>query len=400
MFPRASMTLAVILFAAAARGNEPELRTLTQLHRFEGPVPGSQFGGALDLQGRLTIVGAINRGGRAYLYDVQSGEQLHEYLANEETDTPYGGISVAIDDDQALIGRYSDDVFLRLPGSAFLVNTHTGEDEFHLRASDAVTSNNFGYSGDMESPFAVIGAPTARTGGVSFGAAYVFDTATGSELAKLAPDDAHEHQLFGLSVDVEGGLAVVGAPQDDTLGEWAGAADLFDMASGTQLFKLTADDAESNNRFGESVAIRDGLAIVGAPDLEAGSKSGAAYVFDVHTGEQLYKLTGDETARKVGGDVDIFGNLALVGASGSPKGAAFLFDLRTGDQIAKLLAADASPASGFGQTVALNGRFAVIGAPADNSVYVFVVPEPSTAVLLLAGACVAVASTARWRVIG
>ena len=64
-----------------------------------------------------------------------------------------------------------------------------------------------------------------------------------------------------------------------------------------ELHKLTASDAAANDWFGYSVAVSGTAAIVGArDDDDAGSSSGSAYLFDVATGSQIAKLTASDAA--------------------------------------------------------------------------------------------------------
>ena len=54
-----------------------------------------------------------------------------------------------------------------------------------------------------------------------------------------------------------------------------------DASIATQLAKLVADDGATDGQFGKSVAISDGIAVVGAwGDDDKGSFSGAAYLFE------------------------------------------------------------------------------------------------------------------------
>lgn len=55
-----------------------------------------------------------------------------------------------------------------------------------------------------------------------------------------------------------------------------------DAPFATQLAKLIAADGAKNDIFGQSVAISDGIAVVGAyGDEDKGSYSGSAYVFEM-----------------------------------------------------------------------------------------------------------------------
>ena len=79
---------------------------------------------------------------------------------------------------------------------------------------------------------------------------------------------------------LSGSTAIVGARYDDDAGTNSGSVYLFDAATGSQIAKLTASDAAANDWFGSSVAISGTTALVGAyNDDDAGSSSGSAYLF-------------------------------------------------------------------------------------------------------------------------
>ena len=63
------------------------------------------------------------------------------------------------------------------------------------------------------------------------GSAYLFDVATGQQLAKLLPDDGAASDEFGGSVAISGDTAIIGAWYDDDNGEDSGAAYLYDVSA-------------------------------------------------------------------------------------------------------------------------------------------------------------------------
>ncbi|NOY42289.1 MAG: hypothetical protein GXP26_10690, partial [Planctomycetes bacterium] len=146
--------------------------------------------------------------------------------------------------------------------------------------------------------------------------------------------DAATFDLFGISVAISGNTALLGASWDDDGGNSSGSAYLFDVTTGNQIAKLTAADAAANDYFGISVAISGNTALVGAyRDDDAGNASGSAYLFDVTTGNQIAKLTASDAAAfdEFGDSVAINGNTALVGAvwdgdAGFNSGSAYLFE--------------------------------------------------------------------------
>ena len=140
----------------------------------------------------------------------------------------------------------------------------------------------------------------------------MFDATTGNQISKLTANDAMRGDYFGESVGISGNTAIVGAYADDDAGVESGSAYLFDVTTGNQLRKLTADDATTLDFFGFSVGISGNTAIVGAAaDDHAGIFSGSAYLFDVTTGNQLFKLTASDAAQdnRFGYSADISGTL-------------------------------------------------------------------------------------------
>jgi len=133
-------------------------------------------------------------------------------------------------------------------------------------------------------------------------------------------------------------------------------------------------------RLGQAVAVNDRWAVVGEPgNSEPSGNNGAVHVFSAVSGQHLRRWQGDPAIGGAFGEtVAVSGDMALIGASFAGKGAAYLFDLRTGQRLRKFVPLDAVNGDRFGCSVGLDGRFAVIGAfqanaPASKSgaVYVF-----------------------------
>jgi len=305
--------------------------------------------------------------------------------------------SVALSGNTALVGAWRDDDAGNASGSAYLFGITTGNQLFKLTASDAAVLDGFGVSVALSGNTALVGAAWDNDGGSDSGSAYLFDITTGNQLAKLTAADAAADDFFGYSVALSGNTALIGARQDDDGGVNSGSAYLFDITTGNQLAKLTASDAAAGDFFGDSVALSGNTALVGAQwDNDGGSNSGSAYLFDVTTGNQLFKLTAAAAAADdfFGYSVAISGNTALVGALGDDdggidSGSAYLFDVTTGNQLAKLTASDAAADDFFGNSVALSGNTALVGARWDadggrssGSAYLYTnIPEPSSLLL-------------------
>ncbi len=277
-----------------------------------------------------------------------------------------------------------------------------------LLANDGDDEDSFGFSVALaeDGSTALIGADKDdEPNGEAAGAAYVFtrDGTSWSQHAKLAPDDGDSGDDFGYSVALaeDGSTALIGAYEDDEPnGEEAGSAYVFASSGNgwSREAKLAADDGDSGDKFGESVALAaDGsTALIGGSfdDSSNGEEAGSAYVFarDGTSWSQQAKLVaqdGDEddwfgfsVALAEDGSTALIGALAARDASGS----AYVF-ARSGDnwsQAAKLAPDDGDYGDTFGWSVALggDGSTALIGAKLDDdpngeeagSAYVFEEP--------------------------
>lgn len=361
------------------------------------------FGISVGISGTTVIVGARQdndqgtNSGAAYLFDAITGVELRQLGANDAAEFDSFGSSAAISNDRAIVGATGDNNNV---GSAYVFDTASGAQLHKLVVSDGGLNDNFGQSVGISGTTAIVGI-FQGVGGTpnTNGAAYLFDTVTGDLLFKLTAFDGVGKDYFGQSVGISGNRAIVGSFGDDDDGSSSGSAYVFDTVNGELVHKLVADDAEANDQFGASVAISGNLAIVGAlGEDEAGSGSGAAYVFDITTGDQLFKLTAStpsENAR-FGRSVSISGTTAIVGAIQSSgvvdfRGSAHLFELVTGTEVYEFVASDAGTGDKFGGAVGVSGMVSVVGASSHDGTasntglaYVYA-PEATAPVPLPAG---------------
>lgn len=317
------------------------------------------LGFSVSVSGNSAVIGAPGENGTVgsvYVFDTTTGTQQIKLTADSAFTTGTFGNSVSVSGNIAVVGAPATNAPSFREGDAYVFDTTTGQQLFRLLASDRQPLDQFGYSVSVSGNTAVIGTLTA-------GAAYVFDTTTGQELFKLTPNDAGGS--FGETVAVSGSIAVVGAPTDLEQGANAGAAYVFDTTTGTQLFKLFSNDIAPEDRFGTSVSISGSIAVIGATgDDDAGPRTGAAYVFDTTTGQQLFKLKALDpgSENRFGRSVSVSGSTAVVGSDGE----SYIFDTSSGTQLFKLTASDFESGDAFGWSVGISGSTAVIGAQAND----------------------------------
>ncbi len=275
-----------------------------------GDYKNIQFGYSLALWGDTLLVGAPGYDGAGGVYIFNRSEK-DETEAWKQTKLRTGsggkfGAAVALSGDTAVVGAPELDavyVFYRDRGGAGnwgLVKTFYGE----------ASGDNFGYSVALWGDRAIVGAPNHDNGG----AAYVHhrdqggDDNWGRVTSSLAGGGTTDGK-FGFSVSIWESIAVVGAWGENSL---AGAAYVFledwggDKNWG-RVDALTADDAETGDLFGYSVAISGDTAMVGAPRGDGiEGDSGVAYAF----GNPGITVKQENTTISNGGTYDFGSQLA------------------------------------------------------------------------------------------
>ena len=198
--------------------------------------------------------------------------------------------------------------------------------------------------------------------------------------------DGTGSDFFGFTVDLEGNIAILGAPLDDDAASLAGSAYMYSYDAVGQVWseqqKLLASDAMPLDSFGSAVALSGDVVIVGAEGAnDDGSDSGAAYIYryDENTSQWIEdaKLTASDAAIDdvFGSGVAVDGDVVVIGAprdddNGPNSGSAYVFRYNDGtgqwDQEAKLLAFDGQADQEFGQSAVVRGDLIIVGAPSPT----------------------------------
>lgn len=295
------------------------------------------------------------------------------------------GTSLACSGAMAVIGASHHAVEGRADQGAVYVFTRTDQgwtQNAELNASDGSAGDLFGFFVDVDRDTIVAGALHADVAGAEQGAAYVFvrSGAAWIQQAKLTAADGAAGDDFGAPVIIQGDLALIGACAKDVganVGQGAAYAFARSGTRWSQEARLTAADGAGDEYFATRMALLGQTAIVGAPWRDVAGKvdQGSAFVF-VRSGTtwtQKAELTAaDGSAHdRFGLSVSLGRGAALIGAPSHDIGAtlsagsAYLF---TGsgtswEQRAAFTASDVRPFDYFGNSACLEGETALIGAP-------------------------------------
>jgi hypothetical protein len=256
---------------------------------------GDQFGWSVAVSGSRTVVGANqddDRGtdsGAVYIFNNNNGQQTAKVVPTDGQAGDLFGFSVAIDNNTIVIGARDDDDLANNAGSAYLY-TRSGTFIAKLLAPDGAAGDGFGRAVAISGNNVVVGSREQDASGTDSGAAYLFNT-SGQFLRKLVPSDGAAGDLFSRDVAIHDGLVVIGAHANDDNGSNSGSAYVFDAATGQQLAKLLPDDGAAGDVFGWSVAVHRPTILVGAWGNDGAA--GVAYLFS-ETGEQLARVTPND----------------------------------------------------------------------------------------------------------
>ncbi len=313
----------------------------------------------------------------------------NKFIANDAAVYDHFGRAVSINGDYAIVGAclVGDGAG---PGAAYIF-VRDGEsgwtEQTKLLASDGEAGDFFGSSVSINGDYAIVGAWGDRDNGWESGSAYIFKRdAEGGWLqqAKLTADDGSVDDRFGISVSISGDYAIVGAWGDNS---YAGSAYIFkrDAEGGwLQQAKLTADYGEAGDYFGYSVSISGDYAVVGAygdgyfmlgpsGEDEYAWMAGSVYIFKRQGSSWVQKVSlrssDVESSDYFGEAVAINGDYLIVGAygdddEGENTGAAYVFT-RSGSnwtEQGKITADDAEAGGFFGYSVSISGDHAIVGA--------------------------------------
>jgi hypothetical protein len=304
------------------------------------------FGWSVSIDGTRAVIGAPDgqtgtmETGAAYVFS-SDGAYWSESLKLTPADGTWGGrfgSAVWIEGGTMFVGAEQDDDLGIHSGSVYVFEwdgTNWIESQ-KLHASDGQVADHFGWSLAAHDDTLLVAARNhpatyvfARTGGVWLessqlvpssewagppavwddtaivgspyeddGSATIFvrENDIWTETARLTPDPSTWDDRFGFSVAVRDGVALVGANQDLT---YRGATYLFELDGGewTRRQRLTAPSPAAYDQYGYSVALGYRYAVVGAleDDNSWGVEAGSAFVFVPHIFSDSFE-TGDASA--------------------------------------------------------------------------------------------------------
>ena len=360
------------------------------------------FGSAIAISRDYAIVGAYgndNNRGAAYIFEREGTSWIEQTKLRKpgfrQTDD-YFGYSVDINGDYAIVGAYGSDI-RRGAAYVFKRDGTSWMQQTELRSVNMATYDSFGTTVSISGNYAIVGSPeddsdTLTSHHRSWGSVCIFelDGETWIQQEKLFASNGSEGARFGAVVSICGDYAIVSSGYyypSPTYGP------VYIMKSDGITWTEQVMLSSLERSFGNTVSISEDYAIIGAPEEnnDNGNGSGSVYVYireDAGWEQQIVLTASDgEPFDSFGRSLSINGNHIIIGAPddddhdmGRDSGSAYIFELDGIEwtQRAKLTSMDAQYDDFFGSSVAVDGDYAIVGAPGDDdngrdsgSVYVF-----------------------------
>lgn len=373
----------------------------------DDPAISDNLGSSVAISDEYIVLGARNTNdsaGAVYVFKRNSDKGNDVTLldkidaGNDSESDAYFGCSVAIDGKYIIVGSYKKDLDGRSEaGAAYLFkidDDDTITKLYRIEANDAQDKDEFGYAVDIDGKYILVGAllEDSDSDVENAGSAYLYEIISDenvTQVAKIESDDIDKDDRFGNDVAIDGDYILIGASYDKS-DDKRGKAYLFkkdennSIKQVAEMFEADEDgnaDGKEKDKFGYSVDLYGNHFVIGAynDDIDGIQTMGAAYVYqyDENNTVKLLKKIGPDDAEEedhFGNSVSISKNYVLVGSynddeAGSNSGSAYLFIIKDNNNVVelkKLQSADIQESDLFGNSVAIDNNYMVIGAQGSD----------------------------------
>lgn len=358
------------------------LNTLLNPNEDQSTAISDQFGYAIAISGNYALVSAyqedfgVSNRGIIYIIDIPTATVVHSISPSQIGSGFSAGPSFGTDVDAygnyGIGGALGDDTFTTDAGSAFIFDIEQGTVLHELTNPNANsvsdTDEYFGIAVAIGEKYAAVGAIGENS---NTGAVYIFEVLTGNHVHTILPTDvdladgASLGDKFGCALEIQGNLLVVGTETSDNPYSGSGHISVFALED---IVESSAYKNTINPKIGNLVNNLNDVAI----------SSGRIFRSVINPNIQTSSPADDFASTGVEGvrSVAISGNRAIIGAYSEDLGAtnagvAYIVDVPTGKILHTLSIADHSPTTPtnyyFGWSVAIDGQWAVVGAPYENA---------------------------------
>ena len=359
-------------------------------------ITGAGYGNNIDLSGNRVIIGAscdstfAYCSGAAYIFEyvtaTDSFELMGKLLPLGADVFDFAAVEVAIDGDHAFISAYSDDEFGYQTGAiyAFQFDGTAWNQIQIIKSEQPIPFAHFGERVDIDGDLAVVGAWLEDNNGIfQSGAAYIlqFDGVKWNQIEQITSPNAGVDGFFGTGVAIENNQVLIGASGANRIYH-------YEIQGQQSVFKgeLAREGVLQGDFFGFEIQISQARAVISSHrDDTMGNNAGAAYVYELKEGNWVLKQkllpsrSGGSFARKKSLNEDcLIIRQKIIGTSDSGQIYMFQYDGVEFVETAFLQTPGNNQVNQFGSGTACLGEKILIGDEAasfsgssSGGVYVF-----------------------------
>lgn len=310
--------------------------------------------------------------GAVYLWDAVTGERAGALQHPDGSSRYYFGCSFDVDGGRAIVGSMDTINGFEQAGAVFVYDLQSQALLHRFQLEEPAYRSQFGHDVAIDGGLAAVASSEWAGKKMHDGRLYFYDLDSGELVQQIVPGEPKGEPMSILAIDISEGRAVATAYRQKTA---RGVAFVVDIATGALTATLVPEDGQRGDGFGEAVALRGRLALIGSSEsFVETDRRGAAYLFDVISETLVAKLVAPEGSRAdlLGTSVAFNDRFAVLGAPNSDhlhrrRGAAYVFDMSTGGFVSKITEPDGVSQSDFGWSVAIDERSdrVAIGSPND-----------------------------------
>ncbi len=334
---------------------------------------------AIDTVSGIAVVGASGGTGSAYIFrrDV-SGIWLHDdqFLGIGTGGSENFGSACAVSGEVIAIGVPRRALGLSMPGAVDMYrwNGALWSQEPTLMPYTG-GDTEFGRVVVMEGDLLVVGAPDANLSPLpGHGAVQVYRDlglagwVVEAVLTGSAPYPGSSTSGFGTAIDTDGEILAVGDPSQ-TSASGVGVVHLYRLIAGTWVLDTVLIAVGTPRLFGQSVAVRGDVLVVGDPRINSFIGEVVIFHYDGATWQEETIVSGNIPGSGFGNRVAIEENRVLISQSVSPVQVVHVYQDTGGawSETETLVPSSTSPMSLFGNSLAVSGGSVMVGAGREET---------------------------------
>ena len=286
----------------------------------EGSVPGSDFGTSIDQTSSRAVVGAPGSSA-AYVFQLSNGSwELEAKLGHVSVEPgDQFGCDVALSGTHVAIGARLDDTLANDAGAVYSYELNqSGSWVFDekLTAPGGQAGDHYGSAVDLLASWLIVGAPEDDTDANNAGAVHAYYQTVGNYwewIERSNPNGLMAGARYGSSLDFDGLRFAAGSPGFVAGGQVIGAVHVLEFDGGfSQVWRPTQTIVPFGaTDFGSSVDMTSGYLVGGSPHADfGGTDRGMAVAFDDVNGTfvGIGMMTGETNGERFGSSVAISGN--------------------------------------------------------------------------------------------